>query len=232
MIRSLLFNIGFWLATFIIGTLGLPFAIAYRPFAFIVARIWALTALWLLRVICGITYEIRGKEYIPQGAALLASKHQSAWETIVFWALLRRPIFVLKRELIYIPVFGWQLLLLKSIYIDRSSGASAMKHMLRQAKARTDENSTVVIFPEGTRIAPGTNSAYHPGIAALYNHLQLPVIPVALNSGFYWGRNAFTKTPGVIKVEFLPPILPGMKTREFLPLLQSRIETASAALGQ
>jgi len=229
-LRSALFNIAFWFFTFLIGTLGLPFSILYRPWALHVARLWAVMTLGCLRVLCNIRYEVRGHEHIPDGTALIASKHQSAWDTVVFWLILRKPVFVLKRELIYIPVFGWQLLLLKSISIDRKAGASAMKRMLREASARAGDNNTIIIFPEGTRSAPGATSVYHPGVAALYQNLKLPVVPVALNSGLHWSKNAFIKKPGVITIEFLPPIPPGMKGRDFLPLLQTRIEEASRAL--
>jgi len=229
-IRSALFNVAFILWTFLIGFFGLPFSFAHPSLAVRVARIWTRGNIWLLRVVCGITYELRGRENIPHGAALVASKHQSAWDTTIFWLLLKRPVYVLKRELIYIPVFGWQLILLKSIYIDRQSGASAMKRMLRESRKRIEERRSIVIFPEGTRTTPGTSGTYHPGIAALYQNLGLPVVPVALNSGLHWGRKAFLKKPGVITIEFLPAIPPGMKSREFLALLQERIETASTAL--
>lgn len=229
--RSLIFNAAFWLSTFLIGGLGLPFSMISQRWALKVARLWGVVCLWLLRAICGISFEVRGREHIPSGPALIASKHQSAWDTIIYWVLLRQPVFVLKRELIFIPVFGWQLLLLKSIYIDRKAGASAMKRMLRGAKERIAAGSAIIIFPEGTRTAPGATSTYHPGIAALYQNLGIPVVPVALNSGLHWSKNAFTKRPGVITIEFLPPIPPGMKGREFLPLLQKTIEAASAALN-
>lgn len=229
-LRSALFNVAFWVWIFILGMAGLPVCLVYRPFAFTVSRIWAAGTLWLLRVLCHVTYEVRGKQNIPKGAALIASKHQSAWDTVIFWTLLQNPSYVLKRELIFIPVFGWYLLLLKCIYIDRKSGASAMKRMLRESRARTDEGRSVIIFPEGTRMAAGVSGTYHPGVAALYQHLNLAVTPVALNSGLHWGKNSFIKTPGLITIEFLPPIPPGLKSREFLPLLKERVEAASRAL--
>jgi 1-acyl-sn-glycerol-3-phosphate acyltransferase len=229
-IRSAIFNIAFIVWTAIVGGLGLPFSFAHGTLALYVARTWAHVTLWLLKVICGITHEVKGRENIPNGAAIIASKHQSAWDTVIFWSMLRKPVFVLKKELIYIPIFGWQLVLLKGIYIDRKAGTAAMKRMLREARARTDEGYSIIIFPEGTRTAAGSSNAYHPGIAALYHHLQLPVVPVALNSGRFWGRQAFVKKPGVITIEFLPAIEPGIKSRDFIPLLKERIETASMAL--
>jgi 1-acyl-sn-glycerol-3-phosphate acyltransferase len=228
-IRSALFNAAFWLWIGVLG-IGLPIACVYPPFAHRIARLWATGSLWLLRVLCGITHEVRGHEYIPSGTTLIASKHQSAWDTIIFWTLLPSPAFVLKRELIFYPIFGWYLILLKCIYIDRTSGAKAMKRMLREAKLRAGANRPIVIFPEGTRMPPGVNSVYHPGVAALYQHLNLPVVPVALNSGLLWPKNAFVKKPGKITIEFLPPIAPGMKGRNFLAVLQEQVETASNRL--
>lgn len=223
-IRSLLFNIGFWAWIAIFGLCGLPVCFAYQPFAFTVARAWAGWSLWLLRVTCNITHKVEGLENIPEGPVIIACKHQSAWETIVFWTLLKHPVYVLKRELLFFPVFGWYLLLLKSIYIDRKSGASAIKRMLREASLRKQDNSQIVIFPEGTRTMTGDIPAYQPGVAALYHHLGIPVVPAALNSGNVWQKNAFTKKPGVITLRFLENITPGMKSRDFLAKLQNIIE--------
>lgn len=230
-IRSALFNAGFWLWIVVLGLVCIPFALIYPPLAFSVSRIWARVTLAMLRLFCGITYEVRGKENIPAGAVLIASKHQSAWDTVIFWIVIRRPIYVLKRELVYLPVFGWYLLLLKSIYIDRKAGGSAVKRMLRQAHERIKDNCSIVIFPEGTRTPPGASSVFHPGVAALYQHLNVPVVPVALNSGHYWSKNAFVKRPGKIVIEFLPAMLPGMKSRDFLATLQETIERKSASLA-
>ena len=231
LLRSLLFNIAFWLLILCIGLGGLPFTLVYRPFSFVVARGWAKGSLWLLRVLCNIRYEIKGAEYIPDYPALIASKHQSAWDTIIFWALLEKPAFVLKRELIFFPVFGWYLIFLQNIYIDRKSGASAMKKMLREARERSLQGRPIVIFPEGTRTLPGSSKPYHPGVAALYQNLNIPVVPVALNSGKLWQKNAFVKKPGVITIEFLPPLLQSSyKSRDFLALLQKNIEEHSNRL--
>ena len=227
-IRSLLFNIAFWVLIVLVGVGGLPITLVYRPFAYTVSKGWAVGSLWLLRVLCNIRYEVKGREYIPDNAAIIASKHQSAWDTIIFWTLLKRPAYVLKRELIFFPVFGWYLVFLKNIYIDRKSGASAMKKMLREAKDCVASGRPVIIFPEGTRTLPGTTQPYHPGVAALYQHLQVPVVPVTLNSGLLWQKNAFVKKAGVITIEFLPPIPPtAQKSRDFLVTLQKIIEAHS-----
>jgi 1-acyl-sn-glycerol-3-phosphate acyltransferase len=229
-LRSALFNALFWIWIAVLGLCALPISCVYQPFTYRVARTWARGTLWLLRVLCGITYEVRGREYIPHGTCIVASKHQSAWDTVIFWLVLDDPAYVLKRELIFFPVFGWYLLLLKSIYIDRKSGSAALKRMLRESKDRVAAGRPIVIFPEGTRTAPGASTTYHPGVAALYNSLGLPVVPVALNSGLYWPKNAFVKTPGKIIVEFLPAIAPGLKGRDFLAKLQETVEGASRAL--
>ncbi len=229
-IRSAIFNALFWIWIVVLGLAGLPICLVYPPFSFVISRIWALGTLSMLRVLCGITHEIRGHEYIPATAAIIASKHQSAWDTVIFWTLLKRPAYVLKRELLWFPVFGWYLLLLRSIYIDRKAGASALKRILREAQDRVTRGSSIVIFPEGTRIAVGAPSSYQPGVAALYQHLDVPVVPVALNSGKFWSKNAFVKTPGKITIEFLPPIASGLKSREFLKQLQDSIENKAAEL--
>lgn len=230
LLRSALFNLLFWLWIAVLGLCCIPVALLYPPFAFSVSRAWAGVSLWLLRVCCGISYEVRGSEHIPQGPALIASKHQSAWDTIIFWKLISRPSYVLKRELIFLPVFGWYLLLLKSIYIDRKSGGKAVKRMIKQAQERIRARCAIVIFPEGTRTLPGAQSVYHPGVAALYQQLGVPVVPVALNSGQYWSKNAFIKNPGSIVIEFLPPLQPGLKSRDFLSQLQGIIEQKGTEL--
>jgi 1-acyl-sn-glycerol-3-phosphate acyltransferase len=229
-IRSLIFNIGFWAWIGVLGLCGLPFALMHHKYAHTIARLWAHSSLWWLEVTCNITHEVQGLGNIQEGAAIIAPKHQSAWETIVLWTMLDHPSYVLKRELLFFPVFGWYLLLLRNIYINRKSGAGAIKRMLREAETRKAEGCKIIIFPEGTRTMPGATPVYHPGIAALYQHLNLPVVPVALNSGTFWKRNAFIKKPGVIRIRFLEPIMPGMKNREFLIKLQNTIEDACQKL--
>lgn len=228
--RSLLFNIAFWGWIAIVGLVGLIPSLLYRRCAFTVGKLWGKGSLWLLKTLCNINYEVMGKEHIPSGACIIASKHQSAWDTIIFWTLLDRPAYVLKKELIFLPVFGWYLLLLRNIYIDRSAGASAIKRILREATLRKNEHRPIIIFPEGTRTLPETTSTYHPGVAALYQHLDIPVIPVALNSGYLWKKNAFTKQAGKITIEFLPPIVAGLKNRDFMATLQSQIEDCCVKL--
>lgn len=207
-----------------------PLFICSRKSAIKAGHPWAAGTIWLARVLLNIRYEIRGAEHITNEPVIYASKHQSAWDTAIFLLLLRQPSYVLKRELLRIPLWGWYLWRMGMIAIDRSAGASAMKQMIRDAKTRITEGRTIVIYPEGTRTRPGTPPTYHPGVVALYSQLGVPVVPVALNSGLYWGKDAFIKKPGTITISFLPPIPPGLPKSEFLPRLQDAIETESNQL--
>ena len=229
-LRSALFNIAFQAWTFTWALVMLPILwLPARHLGF-VGRIWARVSLLLLRVFCGIRYELRGREYIPKDAALIASKHQSAWDTLIFWILFQHPVYILKKELLWLPLFGLYLWRMGMIAINRAAGSKTIKKMTADAKDTLIHNRPIVIFPEGTRRAVDAPPDYQPGIGALYRQLGVPVTPVALNSGHCWGRNAFRKTPGTIKIAFLPPIAPGMKSREFLNRLESTIETATNTL--
>jgi len=183
-----------------------------------------------LRVLCGIRFEVRGRENIPAGPALVASKHQSMFETLAFWHILPDPAIILKKELKYLPFFGWYAMKLKNVAIDRSAGASALKAMLRAARERAHEGRQVVIFPQGTRVEPGAPGSYKPGVAGLYGAMDVPCVPVALNSGLYWPPSGFIRKPGTIIIEFLEPIPAGLPRARFMEQLESRIETASLAL--
>jgi len=183
-----------------------------------------------LRVLCGIRFEVRGRENIPAGPALVASKHQSMFETLAFWHILPDPAIILKKELKYLPFFGWYAMKLKNVAIDRSAGASALKAMLRSARERAHEGRQIVIFPQGTRVEPGAPESYKPGVAGLYGTMDVPCVPVALNSGLYWPPSGFVRKPGTIIVEFLEPIPAGLARARFMEQLESRIETASQAL--
>lgn len=231
MLRALLFNVFFitWTAVLTVLYLAfLPF-----PWRFLSSAVawWAGTVLFVLRHLVGLDYVVRGRENLPAGPAIVAAKHQSAWDTVVISVLMDHPAVVLKRELFWIPVWGWLARRCGMIAVDRAAGASALKRMMAAARARAADGRKIVIFPQGTRTAPGTHRAYLPGVAALYGQLGLPVVPMALNSGVFWGRRAFLKRPGVITVEFLPPIAPGLKRAEFMAELERRIETASDRLA-
>jgi 1-acyl-sn-glycerol-3-phosphate acyltransferase len=230
-LRALLFNVFFltWTALLCcLFLLLLPFP--WRVLSSAVAW-WARTVLWMLKVLVGLDFEVRGLEHRPRGPAIVAVKHQSAWDTIVISVLLDHPAVVLKRELMQLPVWGWLARHCGMIAVDRAAGTAALRNMVAASRERAEQGRQIVIFPQGTRTAPGTKRAYFPGVAALYDKLGLPVVPVALNSGVFWGRRAFMKRPGMIVVEFLPPIPPGMPRRQFTGELETRIETASDRLA-
>ncbi|MEO1103019.1 MAG: lysophospholipid acyltransferase family protein [Pseudomonadota bacterium] len=185
---------------------------------------WARGDMWLLRVICGQRVEIRGAENRPTGAALVASKHQSAWETLALIPLLPRGVIILKKELLQIPVYGWYASYYGMIPVDRSGGPSALKQLAIDAKAAIDDGFQIVIFPEGTRQLVGAPPDYKPGAIFLYERLKVPMVPVALNSGLLWPRRRFVRYPGTITVSFLPAIPPGLKRGEAKERLQTAIE--------
>ena len=229
-LRSLMFNILFFVWAMFSAVLFAPLFLFSSRTSLHAGKPWAKGALLLARIACGITYEVRGSEYLSAAPLIYASKHQSAWDTLIFLTLLRHPAYVLKRELLRIPLWGWYLWRMRMIAIDRSAQASAMKQMIKQAKAALENGRPIVIYPEGTRTTPGAAPQYHPGTVALYSFLKQPVVPVALNSGWYWGKDAFLKRPGKIIIEFLPPISPGLSKEEFSARLEQSIETASQKL--
>ncbi|MFG1346012.1 lysophospholipid acyltransferase family protein [Xanthobacter autotrophicus DSM 431] len=231
-LRSLLFQIAFYVATtlyLLVLLPALPF-ISRRALWRAGVLSWVRTNNWLLRVIAGVRVEFRGVENIPPGPLLIAAKHQSAWETFALLPLFSDPAFILKKELMRIPVFGWFAAKARMIPIDRRAGASALKDMTRRAVADLAEGRQILIFPEGTRRAPGAPPAYKFGVAHLYSSLKAPCLPVALNSGLYWSRRATLLQPGTIRVEILPPIPPGLGRAAFLARLERDIETASDRL--
>jgi len=231
-LRSLLFNIAFFCWTAIISAVAVPSILATRNSATggTFARAWSVGVFALLRVLCRVEYRIRGLENLPDTPCIVASKHQSAWDTMIFSLLLDNPSYVLKRELLKIPFFGWALAGSRMVPVDRAGGAKALKHMLAAARSRLSEGRAIVIFPEGTRVEPGGHQPYLPGVAALYQALGVPVVPVGLNSGLFWGRRSFLKQPGRILLELSPPIAPGLPRREFMRRLEDRIEGASNRL--
>jgi 1-acyl-sn-glycerol-3-phosphate acyltransferase len=228
--RALVFNFAFFAWTVIFGTIGLPFLLTSRSLTMRFGRFWAAGVLALLKLIVGLSHEIRGLDRIPRAGCIIAMKHQSAWDTLVLPVLLDDPAVVLKRELLLLPFFGWYAARAGSIAIDRKARAGALRRMLAQARPVAAAGRPIVIFPEGTRVAPGERRSYQPGVAALYQALALPVIPAAVNSGLYWGRRAFVKRSGRIVLQFLEPIPPGRTRRRLMAELERRIETATAAL--
>lgn len=226
--RALIFNLLFFGWTLLYALLAWPFLIAPRPIVLAVGRTWNRNVFWLVTRVAGIKCEVRGS--VPKGPVVIAAKHQSAFETLALPMILDDPLFVVKRELFLIPVFGWYLARLGYIGIDRSAGAAALRVIVRQAQRALAKGHSIIIFPEGTRVAPGQHREYGPGVAALYAMTEAPVVPVALNSGLFWGRRRFGKASGTVVVEFLPPIAPGLDRRTFMAELERSIESATNRL--
>lgn len=205
-IRSLVFYLGQVLSTFAIAPL--VFIAARQPFAVRYARaqLWVRFNLWMLEHICGMRYDVRGLENVPAQNGVILSKHQSAWEAFHFQAIFPPLVFLLKQELLDIPVWGWAMRLMEPIAIDRSAKAAALKRVLREGEARLQAGHWVVIFPEGTRVPPGERGRYNSSGAALAHRAGCPVVPVAHNAGEFWRRQAFLKFPGVIQVRVGPAI--------------------------
>ena len=231
-LRSLLFNVFFFAWTLAIVVMGLPFLLLPHRFTYRLGAFWVRVTLAVLGGLVGLRHRVVGLEHRLPGAAIYAVKHQSAWDTLVFALLLDEPAYVLKRELTYLPLFGWLLLRAGMIPVDRAGRASALRRMIGLAKQRTAAGRPLLIYPEGTRTAPGERRPYQPGVAALYGQLDQPVVPVALNSGLFWGRRQFVKRPGTITVEFLPAIPPGLPRRAFMAELEKRLEGACARLAE
>ncbi|SLN26441.1 lysophospholipid acyltransferase family protein [Oceanibacterium hippocampi] len=229
-LRSLVFNIAFWLWSAIMNLAFLPGLLGDRLLIVRGQRLWTRGVIVLMRLFAGIRLEIRGRENLPDGPFILAAKHQSAFDTMVFHDLLDDPAIVMKRELLSIPIYGWYCRKTEMIAVDRKAGASALKDMVRQAEAAAAKGRPIVVFPEGTRGQPGAALPYQPGVAALYARLGLPCVPMALNSGLLWGRRSFAKRPGTMVMEILPAIPPGLDRKTFAAELERRIEERSRAL--
>ncbi len=231
-LRSLVFNVLFyanlvlWLIFAVLPSLLLP-----RRALLAVAIGWARSALWLMRVVAGMRCEVTGLENIPRGGLMVGAKHQSFLETFALVTIFRNPVFILKRELTWIPLFGWGLTKLRMIPVNRGARARALSDVTRRAKVELGQNGRqLLIFPEGTRRPPGAPPAYKFGAAHLYAELGVPCVPVALNTGLYWPRRKFLRRPGTVRIEILPPIAAGLDKVAFQNLLQERIEAASDRL--
>ncbi|MGH7094958.1 MAG: lysophospholipid acyltransferase family protein [Stellaceae bacterium] len=230
-LRAILFNLAFFTGTGLMAIVGLPFALAPRRAAMAFGRIWSRWSLALLKAIVGLDAEIRGCEHLPSGACLIAMKHQSMWDTLILPVALGDPAVVIKRELLLVPCYGWFAARAGSIFVDRKGGAAALRRMVAAARRAAEGGRKIVIFPQGTRTAPGQHGpTYHTGVAALYQALGLPLVPVAVNSGLYWGRRSFVKRPGRIILEFLPAIPPGLPRRRMMAEMEGRIEAATDRL--
>jgi 1-acyl-sn-glycerol-3-phosphate acyltransferase len=229
-VRSLLFVVLFyaWSVFWVL----LIFPLMFGPRIWMVRswKIWSQVIMWLLRVVCDIRVELRGRQYMPTGRALIAPKHQCMFDVFAQFAWLPDSCFITKQELMWIPFFGWYATKGRMIAVDRSGHATALRKMMADARDRFAHGRQLVIFPEGTRSEPGAPGDYKPGIAGLYRDLDVTVYPVATNAGVHWPAHGYLRKPGTIVYEYLEPIPPGLKRAEFMRLLEDRIETASTAL--
>ena len=230
LVRSIAFNALFYLNTLCWLILGLPtFFMPYRATVWI-AKSWGRVNLMLLRTVAGIGCEVRGREKIPRGAIIVASKHQSAWETFALLPLFDNPLFIVKRELMWIPIFGWLMRKGRMVPVDRGAGSQALIAMTERARIELADGRQLIIFPEGTRRPAGAEPRYKYGVAHLYAAVGVPCLPVALNSGLFWPRRSLRLKPGTVIVEILDPIAPGLDKDAFFKRLQNAIEAATARL--
>ncbi|HYZ33769.1 MAG TPA: lysophospholipid acyltransferase family protein [Crenalkalicoccus sp.] len=230
-LRSAAFNLAFYGLTAAFAVLCLPALLLPAPVHRRCVVAWARAVIWLLRVVCDIRLRIEGEDALPRrGPALVAAKHQSAFDTLVWLPLLPDAVYVLKRELLAIPIWGWHARRLGMIAVDRQAGAAAMRHLIRAGRAAATAGRQIVIFPEGTRVAPGAHRPYQPGVVALATATGLPVLPVATDSGRRWGRHSFLKRPGTITISILPAIPAATPREELLERLEAAVEGETARL--
>lgn len=232
MVRSLIYFVTFYIVTALYLVLGSWLLLGPRRWAMEGLRIHGLTCVWLLKVIVGTRFELRGAEKLPQRPFLVVSKHQSAWDTFGLIPVFHDPAMVMKAELGWIPFYGWFSHKFEHIFVRREKAAVALKALIRDAKDRAAQGREIVIFPEGTRRPPGAPPDYKPGYIALYEALGIPAVPVALNSGIFWPRRSSMRYPGTIVVEILDPVPAGLKRHEARRIIEERIERACAALNQ
>ena len=230
LLRSLVFNVLFYLILFAYFIAALPTLLMPRSGIRTVAKWWARTNLWLLRVICAIEVDFRGTHKIPPGPLLVSAKHQSLWETFALLLILSDPAYIMKRELMWVPLFGWYTWKAGMIPVDRTKGSKALAEMNACARSELARDRQIIIFPEGTRRAPGAEPRYKYGVVHLYAEMDVHCLPVALNSGLFWPRRSLRRYPGTIIVEVLDPIAPGLAKEQFFERLQHDVETATARL--
>ena len=229
-LRSVLYNLAFYVNLVVLLFVALLALVLPRRVMLRMATLWGIISVWLLRVICGTRVEYRGLEKLPKGPLIVAAKHQSTWETFALLWLFDDYTFIVKRELTWIPLFGWCMAKARMVPVDRGGGAQALARMTERAAQEIRSGRQLIIFPEGTRRAAGAPPRYKFGVAHLYADIGVPCVPIALNSGLFWPRRRFLRYPGTIIVEFLDPIAPGMDKDAFFARVQSDIETATARL--
>jgi len=231
-VRSILFNVAFYVVTALFLVIGSPLLLGPRRWAMAGLKLHGQTCVALMNLIVGTRLEVRGRERLPAGPALIASKHQSAWDTFGLVPLFRDPAIVMKAELGWIPLYGWFSHKFEHIFVKRDKAAVALRRLIADARARASQGRDVLIFPEGTRRAPLAPPDYKTGVVAVYEGLGLPCVPVALNTGLFWPRRKFIRLPGTIVVEILEPLPPGLPRKEFRARLEAAIETASTRLAR
>lgn len=231
LLRSILFVPVFYVTTALFVVIGSFLLFGPRRYAMMGLKTHAIVVLWLMKVIIGTRMEVRGLDKLPKRPYLVACKHQSAWDTFALIPLFFDPAMVMKAELRHIPFYGWFSRKFEHVFVERSRGPAALRKLVRDAKERASSaQREIILFPEGTRRPPGAAPDYKPGAVALYEGLDLPCVPVALNSGLYWPRRSLMRYPGTIIVEILDPIPPGLARSEFRRELQTRIEAAASRL--
>ncbi len=229
-LRSLVYNVLFYLLLVFWMIVGIPTFLMPRAGIMTIARSWARSSVWLMRVICNTRVEYRGLEKIPKGPLIVASKHQSMWETFALLQFFDAPLFIYKRELSWLPLFGWYLMKAEMIGVDRGGGLRSLMKMARRAPKEIRSGRQLIIFPEGTRTAVDAPPDYLTGVGQIYASSAVPCIPVALNSGLFWPRRTFMRYPGTLVVEFLDPLPPGLSRDEFLARISAVIEEATNRL--
>jgi 1-acyl-sn-glycerol-3-phosphate acyltransferase len=230
-VRSALFNVAFFAISFVLTVAATVVRLLAPRYVFNVAALWARTLVATVRIICGIRLEVTGLEHIPPGAALIASRHQSAFDTFVWLTLLPRCCYVLKDDLVRIPLFGSLITAMGMIPVDRGGGGGSIRALLRQGERAVGEQRQIVIFPEGTRSEPGRPGELQSGIAALASRTGLPVIPVSTDSGWYWGRRAFRKQPGTIRIVIGQPIPVQTDRKALMQALEAELGALDRAVG-
>ncbi|HLD95593.1 MAG TPA: lysophospholipid acyltransferase family protein [Alphaproteobacteria bacterium] len=230
-LRSTVFNILFYISTTLFSAALLLSYLIHPNLIYKVAQNWGHFNLKLMRVVLNLDYDVTGLENLPKKPFIVASKHQSAWETVFFNFIFKAPQYVLKRELFYLPFFGQCLKLLGSIGLDRSQGSKSIRQLYSQLQKNKHSNRTIAIFPEGTRTLPGEKASYSSGIFLIYKELNRPVVPVALNSGSFWPKKGWSKKPGSIRIAILPAIEPGLSRQEFMNRLETQIEERSLQIA-
>jgi 1-acyl-sn-glycerol-3-phosphate acyltransferase len=229
-LRSLVYNVLFYVLLVLWMLIAIPTFLLPRRVFMRVAKAWARSSIWLMSAICNIKVEYRGVEKIPNGPLIVASKHQSMWETFALLQFFDAPLFIYKRELGWIPFFGWYLMKSNMIGVDRGGGMRSLMEMARRAPKEIRGGRQLIIFPEGTRTPVDATPNYMTGVGQIYASAGVPCIPVALNSGLFWPRRTFMRYPGTLVVEFLDPLPPGLPREVFLTRLKAAIEEASDRL--